>query len=200
MMLFLSHAGPDKPLVRRLGTHLQVSGAEVFFDEWNIGAGESISGAIEDAIDAYETFVLVWSKHADASTWARREYRAAVKAFVEEPTRRLIPVLLDDTAVPRLVADLRYVDLRDEGRLGDAVDLIMGFTGAAERTKATQAFLEEGAIEVHYFHGYGPAVGCPACGTGLTNLEQWSQMDYERDDTYAGARCIKCGWEDGGEV
>jgi len=25
-------------------------------------------------------------------------------------------------------------------------------------------------------------------------------MDYKRGDTYAGARCNECGWDDGGEV
>ena len=59
MLLFLSHAGPDKPIVRRLGAHLAAVGGEVFFDEWSIAAGESIPGAIDDALRNHNVFVLV---------------------------------------------------------------------------------------------------------------------------------------------
>jgi DNA-directed RNA polymerase subunit RPC12/RpoP len=198
--MFLSHAGADKPLVRTLGTHLQAVGAEVFFDEWSIAAGESISGAIEDALEVYDVFVLLWSQHAKSSAWARREYKAAVKTFVEAPDRKVIVVRLDETQVPALVADLRWVDLRDEASLGQAVNMIMGFRDNADRIKAMQAFLAEGDLEVREFPGYGAAVGCPTCGAGVGALTGWAQTDYSRDDQYAGVRCTRCGWEDGGEL
>jgi hypothetical protein len=64
MEVFLSHAGADKPLVRQLGVQLQLVGAEVFFDEWSISAGESIASAIEQAIERFNLFLLVWSDAA----------------------------------------------------------------------------------------------------------------------------------------
>lgn len=51
-----------------------------------------------------------------------------------------------------------------------------------------------------YFPGYGPIVGCPACGAGLDQIEGFSETDFARDDEYAGARCKRCGWNDGGEL
>lgn len=198
--LFLSHASPDKSLVRKLGVQLQVVGAEVFFDEWSIGAGESITGAIEHAIESFDIFLLVWSSSASNSLWTTREYRAAVKKFVEEPARRLIVLRVDDTDVPALVDDLKWIDLRHGGDLAAAVEQIMGFHGPVERIKAIQQFLEEGGIEVDYIPGYGAIVGCPSCGSGLDQIEGWSAVDERRDDTYAGARCKACGWNDGGEI
>jgi hypothetical protein len=197
---FLSHASPDKPLVRQLGVQLQLVGAEVFFDEWNIAAGESITGAIEHALDRYDGFLLVWSASARDSLWTKREYQAAVKLFVEDPDRRLIVLRVDDTAVPALVNDLKWVDLQDEGDIAGAVEQVMGFRGAADRIKAIQRFLEASDIQVEYVPGYGAIVGCPKCGAGLDQIRPWHQIDHQRDDTYAGARCLACAWEDGGEV
>lgn len=199
MEFFLSHAGPDKPQVRSLGVHLLIVGVDVFFDEWSIEAGESISGAIEEAIARYDVFLLVWSDAASDSLWTRREYRAGVKKYIEDPSRKLIVLRLDDTPVPDLVSDLKYVDMRD-GNIGAAVDTIMGFKGQTERVKATQQFLEDSNIEVIYIPGYGPIMGCPRCGAGLESIEGWAATDYRRDDEYAGARCTKCRWEDGGEI
>lgn len=196
---FLSHTGADKPIVRQLGVQLQLAGADVFFDEWDIAAGESITGAIEQAIGRFDVFLLVWSTDAEKSLWTRREYQAAVKKVIEDPDLRLIVVCLDDTAVPVLVSDLKYVRLED-GDVGGAVDAIMGFKTKADRIKAIQAYLEEASIEVKDIPGYGPIVGCPNCGAGAEHIGGWQQVDELRDDVYAGARCRKCGWEDGGEI
>ena len=196
---FLSHAWADKPIVRNLGVQLQLVGADLFFDEWSIDFGESITGAIEAAIGTFDVFVLVWSAAAEESLWTRREYRSAIKKVIEDPDRRFILLKLDETPVPDLVSDLKYLDFSDED-VGAAVDGIMGLKGPAERVKAIQTFLEESGIEVEYIPGYGPIVGCPRCGAGLDQIGGWSQVDYERDDTYAGARCKRCGWNDGGEI
>ena len=139
---FLSHTGADKPIVRKLGVQLQLVGAEVFFDEWSIDFGESITGAIEEGISSFDVFVLVWSADAEVSLWTRSEYRAAIKKVIEEPNRRFVLLKRDDTSVPELVADLKYVDFTDQN-VGSAVDGIMGLKGPADRVKAIQAFLEE---------------------------------------------------------
>ena len=196
---FLSHTGADKPIVRKLGVQLRLVGAEVFFDEWSIDFGESITGAIEDAISSFDVFVLVWSAGAKASLWTRREYQTAIKKVIEDPSRRFLLLKLDETLVPDLVADLKYVDFSDQD-VGSAVDGIMGFKGPADRVKAIQGFLEQSGIEVEYVPGYGPIVGCPRCGSGLDQIAGWSETDVVRDDIYGGARCKRCGWHDGAEI
>ena len=50
------------------------------------------------------------------------------------------------------------------------------------------------------FEGVGMLVACPRCGAPIDNLEGWTSIDDERDDTYAGARCKECGWSDGSEI
>jgi hypothetical protein len=195
---FLSHSSADKPTVRRLGAQLILVGADVFYDEWDIEAGESVSGAIEHALDRFDCFLLVWSDAARKSNWVRREYRSAVKRLIEEG-KRMICLRLDATPVPRLIDDLKWVDAT-EGIVGETVDAIMGFSGSASRLKAIQQHLTESGIEFMWNPGYGVIVGCPKCGAGLEFIEHWHQTDYEHDDEYSGFRCERCGWSDGGEI
>ena len=87
---FLSHAGADKTVVKTVGVILQLTGRDVFLDEWSIEHGESIPGAISAALRDYGTVVLFWSASAAASSWVRREFQAAVSGFIEEPDRSLV--------------------------------------------------------------------------------------------------------------
>ncbi|MBV9613321.1 MAG: toll/interleukin-1 receptor domain-containing protein [Acidobacteriaceae bacterium] len=53
MRCFLSHNKADKPIARSIGSHLQLSGIEVWFDEWEIRAGDSIPGKLNDGLAAF---------------------------------------------------------------------------------------------------------------------------------------------------
>jgi uncharacterized protein (DUF2267 family) len=199
MHIFLSHNHRDKHDARRLGIELQLAGADVWFDEWNVQVGESIPGAVNDALERVDTVAVLWSEAASASNWVRAELEAALARALSEGEVRLIPVILDDHELPPLLAMRRWVDLRDGG-FATAVRQLAGLESEAARIRAMQAVFDDLQIEVRYFHGYGAAVGCPRCGAGVGDLEQWHQTDYARDDEYAGARCTTCGWEGGGEV
>ena len=198
-MLFLSHNHQDKQLATSLGAQLKLSGADVWFDDWEIQAGDSIPGKVNDALDRFETLVLLWSGNAAGSNWVRAEFETAISRGMSNLTLRVIPVILDDTPLPALLQRIRWVDLR-EREMARAVREIMGFQSERDRIMAIQQVLEEADIQVDYIPGYGAAVGCPRCGAGLDALEGWESVDDLRDDVYRGARCSECGWHDGGEV
>lgn len=195
---FLSHAGDDKGFVKSVGTRMQLAGREVFLDAWSIDYGESIPGAIEQALREDRTFVLFWSKSAEASAWTKKEYRSAVSRFIDDENRILLVVRLDSCEVPELVRDLKWIDGRD-GDPDPVADALMGMRGN-DRLKAMQHTLDELGIAMEYFHGYGVLLACPRCGASVDKIKGWSQTDFERDDEYAGAECTECGWHDGGEV
>jgi TIR domain len=199
MHVFLSHNHRDKDVARRLGAQLRLVGADVWFDEWEIRAGDSIPGKVNEGLGAVDTVLLVWSADADSSQWVRAELETAIVAGLEEGTLRVIPLILDDTELPPLLRRLKRVDLRD-GDETRAVNEVMGFATDQDRLKAIQQTLDEAFIQVEYFHGYGMVVCCPKCGAGVDKLEGWSQVDERRDDTYAGFRCTECGFNDGGEI
>ncbi len=196
---FLSHNREDKEIARALGAQLKLVGADIWFDEWEIRAGDSIPGKVSDALERVETVIVLWSSNASASRWVRAELEAAIQAGLNDGSLRLVPVVLDETPLPALIRATKHVDLRD-GDVAEAVNEIMGFANEQARIRAIQGTLEEARIEVEYFHGYGPAVGCPSCGAGLGELRGWREVDERRDDEYAGVRCGACGWEGGGEI
>lgn len=195
---FLSHAGVDKDLVKSVATRMQLAGREVFLDEWSIEYGESIPGAISTALRDFEAIVLFWSEGARDSAWVNREFNSAITRFVEEVDRVLLVVRLDETEVPELVRDLKWVDGR--GHDPDTVaNALLGLYGR-ERLIAMQQTLDELGIRMQHFEGYGVLLACPKCGASVDSLRGWSEVDDARDDTYAGARCLECGWNDGGEI
>jgi hypothetical protein len=69
----------------------------VWFDEWDIRAGDSIPGKVNEALDIVDTVVLLWSSDADHSKWVRAEFETALARGMEDGSLRVIPVLLDDT-------------------------------------------------------------------------------------------------------
>lgn len=199
MDAFLSHNGADKETARSLGAQLQIAGAGIWFDEWELRAGDSIPGKINDALGRVDCFIILWSETASSSNWVRAELEVGIQRGIDEDSLRVVPVIIDDTPLPPLLRPLRWVDLRD-GDIANAVNGVMGFAGDRDRIRAIQETLEDAHIEVGYFYGYGAAVGCPRCGAGLDQLSGWHAVDDRRDDEYAGVRCEECGWEGGGEI
>ncbi len=196
---FLSHNSHDKEVARRLGAQLRLAGANVWLDEWEVRAGDSLVGKVDEALAVVDTIVLIWSRNAERSDWVRAEFESAIARSIDSQTCRVVPLRLDDTPLPSLLRRLKWIDLQ-QTEIDRAVDEIMGFANDRDRLRAIQETLDEASIEIRDVPGYGPVVCCPNCGAGLDSLEGWSDLDPERDDTYAGFRCRECGFNDGGEI
>lgn len=195
--VFLSHSSIDKPVVRQVMAELLLMGADPFYDEVSITNGGVIPRDIEKALETTDTFVLFWSKDAAVADWVKSERDVAWGMFHHQPHRFLV-VILDDTALPLTLKFKKWIDARKDHSL--VASEILGLNSHAKLIMAVQKTFESWGIEVGYVPGYGAYVGCPECGAGIRDVEQWSQVDYSRDDLYAGVRCKRCTWEDGGEV
>jgi hypothetical protein len=196
--IFLSHNSADKEYVRRLAAALAVAGAHVWFDEWTIRPGDSVPGAIDEGLSEFEIFALVWSQAASSSRWVKTEMEAAVTRWIEDPSIRLVPVLLDKTPVPVILRAVRYIN----GTGGDHLQVareLLGIESESAFRMAVQQFIDEAGLEFREFWGVGVLVACPRCGATPENLEGWETFD-QRGDTYVGARCKVCGWSDGSEM
>ena len=197
--VFLSYNSADHEFVRRLAAALAVAGAHVWFDEWTIRPGDQIPGAIDQGLGGFDTFALIWSERSSRSQWVKAEMEAAVIRWNNEDTIRLIPVLLDGTPLPVLLRPVRYIDAIDGDHLRVTRELL-GIGSETEFRLAVQAFISEAGLEFREFKGVGVLVACPSCGASPDSLDGWQDVDDQRDDLYAGARCRKCGWSDGSEV
>ena len=109
MKAFICHNKADKVIARMIASALVQQGVDVWFDEWRIRPGESITGGIEAGLTMADCFVLVWSQDASKSNWVGTEVRAYIRRRVDDQTLRIIPFMLDRTTLPALVAVLRDV-------------------------------------------------------------------------------------------
>ena len=164
-----------------------------------IRPGDSIPGAINEGLSGFNIFGLVWSEAASKSRWVKTEMEAALTRWIGNPAIRLIPLPLDGTPLPTLLLPIRYIDASDNDHLRVARELL-GIESEMAFRKAVQEFITEAGLDFRELGGAGVFVACPRCGAPPDKLEGWSSIDERRGDTYAGARCKACGWENGGEV
>jgi hypothetical protein len=177
---------------------MALSGIEVWFDEWQIQAGDSIPGRLNEGLEAFEAFVLLWSADAKRSSWVRQELNSAISRNMRDGSAKIIPCLLDETALPALIADRRSINFSD---VRTGVEELLGeLTGGRTkrvRLMAIQAVLYDMDVDWRTHPALPPLLCCPTCGETGT-LEAWEQSDPR--GTYAGLRCTGCRWSDGGEV
>jgi hypothetical protein len=112
--VFLSHNAQDKPWVRRLAERLKQAGLRVWFDEWNVAAGDIIALKVDEGLEQSRVLVLCISPHALASGWVALERSTAIHRDPANAGRRFIPLLLADCEVPDTLRRYKYVDFREE--------------------------------------------------------------------------------------
>jgi uncharacterized protein YodC (DUF2158 family) len=109
--VFLSHTSADKPVVRRIAAALRTNGHEPWLDEEKILVGESIPAAIERGLREADFVVICLSKAAAERGWLEAERDATLIQQFRERTERILPVRLEEVALPHLIAAIAYVDL-----------------------------------------------------------------------------------------
>jgi tetratricopeptide (TPR) repeat protein len=93
--IFVSHSHEDEAFCHALVDALRGAGADVWYDEHNLGAGHLVD-VIQNELQRRSIFVVILSKAAFASRWVRRETTWAHKLANHDPTRIILPI----TAAP----------------------------------------------------------------------------------------------------
>lgn len=124
--VFLSYAHADQVPARRLAGLLEKCGYEVWWDAL-IEGGTRYARSIDEALQAADVILVLWSKQSIESDWVRDE------AAQGRDRRRLVPLSLDGTLPPLGFRQLQMIDLSDwHGRSGPQLKAI-------ERAIATAA-------------------------------------------------------------
>jgi tetratricopeptide (TPR) repeat protein len=114
MQVFVSHSWQDKPFADAVVQGLRDAGADVWYDEQDLGAGQLLD-EITRQLRARTVFIVLLSKHAFGSWWVRDECRWAYNLYRREPQRIILPVV----ASPIEVADFdTMLFLEDFKRVG----------------------------------------------------------------------------------
>jgi len=101
---FLSHNSKDKHLVRQVATSLYTFGIEVWFDEWEVLPGDSITVKIEEGLKKSSHLVVFLSKAAIESSWVKEEMNVALYHAISSRKMKVIPVILEDCETPTIIS------------------------------------------------------------------------------------------------
>lgn len=81
---FLCHGSEDKLLAERIATDLRAAGIEVFFDKWEIRAGDSLRQKIDEGLGDCSHFIALLTPRSVNRPWVRAEMDAGFVRKVGE--------------------------------------------------------------------------------------------------------------------
>lgn len=123
----LSFAGEDRQLAEALATQLRAAGVAVFYDRyeqarlWGKDLYQHLQSVYKDRARYCVVFV---SQHYARKLWTSHELRQAQARAFSESQEYLLPIRLDDTALPGVNETVGYVDAR-EIDVGGICDLLL---------------------------------------------------------------------------
>jgi hypothetical protein len=190
---FISHNLADKDAAREIALFLTAEGINVWFDEWEIRAGDSIVEQINAGLQGCTHFLILWSRDSAKSDWVRRELQSALATAIRSTTPRIIPIVLDDTPLPPLIADIKYMQYKG-GTESDRGEIVSALTGSGPSSAFVKAVVEKYNELVYNLDAPGPFpfAACPSCGSGRL---KGSSTNF-RDDVWFIIKCEECGWSD----
>jgi tetratricopeptide (TPR) repeat protein len=169
--VFLSHGSPDKPWVETLARELEGLGLKPFLDAQVIEPAANFPLVLSDALAASRFLVLVLSPHS-ARDWVRLEWPSFLAHH--GPHGRLLPVMLEPTEVPALLAALHRIDAtdRDAARAAREIARIAGRPGELKEGDVRRLVLGQDLTFVLEMEGEDFRITDPV-GTTRTVTPPW---------------------------
>jgi hypothetical protein len=112
--VFISHSSKDKAFVRKLVADLKSANLPLWFDEEQIGVGDSIVAKINDGLASSVYILVVLSRSSLASRWVQDELNYAKMRSLTDKSVVILPVILEDCEVPPLLMDKLHADFRKD--------------------------------------------------------------------------------------
>lgn len=194
-LVFIIHNKADKDVAREIALFLVAENINVWFDEWEISAGDSIIEQISTGLHGCTHFIILWSKNALKSNWVRKELQSILSKAIQSGSPRILPIILDETPLPELISDICYVKYRG-GLEEDRREIVTAIT----RYRPSHDFIKA-IVKKYHEVIYDPdakdpfgLVACPKCGSD--RLKGSMHTDHEHDEIYFILACEECGWSD----
>jgi hypothetical protein len=124
--VFVSHATEDNErFARGFAERLRENGCRVWFDEWELLPGDSLVDKVfEEGLKDADAMVVVLSASSIDKPWVREELNAAFIKRIEGKCK-LIPVLIDDVAVPEALKSTVWQRIGDLDHYEEELDRIL---------------------------------------------------------------------------
>jgi hypothetical protein len=108
--LFLCHSSKDKEFVRQLADDLSVLGVAPWFDEWELGPGDSLHAVIGRAIAESAYLGVVVSPDSVSSPWCQAELNNALAREMQVGRTFVMPIIHRQAELPTFLLDKVYID------------------------------------------------------------------------------------------
>lgn len=123
---FICHASEDKErFVLPFAVRLRASGIDAWVDRWELLPGDPLVAKIfDEGIGKADAMVIVLSEFSVDKPWVRKELNVAVVRNLAGKLR-IVPVVLDDCAVPTPLQDTLWQRIQDLEHFDSEYDLIL---------------------------------------------------------------------------
>lgn len=111
MNVFISYSQRDKKYAELIANRLREADHRVWYDAWSLKVGDNLIDKINKGSKEAEVLIVIISKHSLRSKWVMHEFSAFALGDISGRKSRIIPVLIDNSAVPEYLARYVYVDL-----------------------------------------------------------------------------------------
>lgn len=126
--VFISYRSGNEAFAEGLAERLGAEGFIPLFDRWEIRAGDSVPGKIEEGLRTSVAFIPVLTADYQEGKWATEELESAISKRIDDQGFSIVPVLLEQCQKPELIRHLRHVDFSDhdpekfESRVAEVID------------------------------------------------------------------------------
>lgn len=192
---FISYNKADKDVAREVALFLTSENINVWFDEWEVSAGDSIIEQIDKGLSDCTHFIIIWSKNASISNWVREELESILSNAIKSGKPKILPVVLNETPLPQIISHIRYIRYHG-GKEQDRSEIVRAVTGNAPSSNFIKAIVKKYHEVIYDPNAKDPfgIVACPRCGS--KRLKGSSFTDCEHDEVYFILACEECGWSD----
>lgn len=115
-MVFISHNYLDKTIIEPIAIKLaEIFGKEnVFYDSWSMQPGDGIIDKMNEGLEKATHFFFFVSKNSLSSNMVKMEWQNAIYKSTKGKCK-VIPIRLDESSLPPIMAQSLYIDLYTNG-------------------------------------------------------------------------------------
>jgi len=118
MPVFISYSRADSDFATGLAVQLVKHKANIWIDQWELHVGDSLINKIQEAIQGASGLLVILSKASVESEWCKKELSSGLIRELDEKRVVVLPVLMEDCAIPIFLKDKVYADFRTSFDIG----------------------------------------------------------------------------------
>lgn len=178
---------------------LNIAGVPVWFDEWEIQAGESIPDNIEQGLLNSYAVLLFLSSGSLESPWVKHELNITLMRKLKNKDIKLIPVKLEECSTPDIINYIKWISLIEQESYESGFHLLLNSLFSKEEIKRIANNIPNALKELNRISNKAiPSAGeryieCPQCGGPSLNLYSEKKDSPDGFDFIRGIQCLQCG-------